>query len=172
MADKQLRLTHTEVKKSAISTLMTADVEGIEATLPSIHDLWGFLLDIGFGLYFLSKFISLATFSIFFSLSLYVSFCPFSPQAQLTQSLVSVIYGFLIGKWSAKALSAWNASIQSRVSKMTNILSQQIPLRMTGLGRFVGQYAQNLRVAEMQCSKQYRVCTTTTMTGGMLRDEP
>ena len=65
MADKQLRLTHTEVKKSAISTLMTADVEGIEATLPSIHDLWGFLLDIGFGLYFLAKFISLATFSIF-----------------------------------------------------------------------------------------------------------
>ncbi|KAJ4147560.1 hypothetical protein LMH87_002072 [Akanthomyces muscarius] len=50
---------------------------------------------------------------------------------------------------------------------MTNILSQQIPLRMTGLGRFVGQYAQNLRVAEMQCSKQYRVCTTTTMTGAI-----
>lgn len=65
MADKQLRLTHAEAKKSAISTSMTADVEGIEATLPSVHDLWGYLLDIGFGLYFLSKFISLATFSIF-----------------------------------------------------------------------------------------------------------
>lgn len=65
MADKQLRLTHEEAKKSAISTLMTADVEGIEATLPSVHDLWGFLLDIGFGLYLLSKFIKLASISIF-----------------------------------------------------------------------------------------------------------
>ncbi|KAH8720629.1 ABC transporter FUM19 [Beauveria bassiana] len=117
MADKQMRLTHTEAKKSAISTLMTADVEGIEATLPSVHDLWAFFVDIGFGLYFLSRYISLATISIF---------APFL-----------LIYGFLIGKWSAKALSAWNASIQSRVSKMTNILAQQIPIRMIGLGPIV-----------------------------------
>ncbi|KAM3546871.1 hypothetical protein ARSEF1564_000184 [Beauveria bassiana] len=119
MADKQMRLTHTEAKKSAISTLMTADVEGIEATLPSVHDLWAFFVDIGFGLYFLLRYISLATISIF---------APF---------LFSVIYGILIGKWSAKALSAWNASIQSRVSKMTNILAQQIPIQMIGLGPIV-----------------------------------
>ncbi|KAM3532049.1 hypothetical protein NHJ13051_000425 [Beauveria bassiana] len=139
MADKQMRLTHTEAKKSAISTLMTADVEGIEATLPSVHDLWAFFVDIGFGLYFLSRYISLATISIF---------APF---------LFSVIYGFLIGKWSAKALSAWHASIQSRVSKMTNILAQQIPIQMIGLGPIVGKFAQNLRVTEMKYSKRFRI---------------
>ncbi|KAM3532453.1 hypothetical protein MY4038_004026 [Beauveria bassiana] len=139
MADKQMRLTHTEAKKSAISTLMTADVEEIEATLPSVHDLWAFFVDIGFGLYFLSRYISLATISIF---------APF---------LFSVIYGFLVGKWSAKALSAWNASIQSRVSKMTNILAQQIPIQMIGLGPIVGKFAQNLRVTEMKYSKRFRI---------------
>ncbi|KAM3466990.1 hypothetical protein NHJ6243_000387 [Beauveria neobassiana] len=119
MADKQMRLTHTEAKKSAISTLMTADVEGIEATLPSVHDLWAFFVDIGFGLYFLSRYISLATISIF---------APF-----LCRSCHAA--------FMSCSANAWNASIQSRVSKMTNILAQQIPIRMIGLGPIVGKFA-------------------------------
>ncbi|EJP69038.1 ABC multidrug transporter, putative [Beauveria bassiana ARSEF 2860] len=87
MADKQMRLTHTEAKKSAISTLMTADVEGIEATLPSVHDLWAFFVDIGFGLYFLSRYISLATISIF---APFLSVCieAFTPVIILTAALL------------------------------------------------------------------------------------
>lgn len=49
---------------------------------------------------------------------------------------------------------------------MSNILSQQIPIRMMGLGPAVSKYAQNLRRIEMECSRRYRICTTTTMTGG------
>ncbi|OAA42906.1 ABC transporter, transmembrane domain, type 1 [Beauveria brongniartii RCEF 3172] len=87
MADKQMRLTHTEAKKSAISTLMTADVEGIEATLPSVHDLWAFFVDIGFGLYFLSRYISHATISIF---APFLSVCieAFTPVIILTAALL------------------------------------------------------------------------------------
>ncbi len=65
MADKQLRLTRTEAKKSAIATLMTADVEGIEESLPELHDLWSYFLDINFGLFLLYKFIGLAALTVF-----------------------------------------------------------------------------------------------------------
>lgn len=65
MADKQLRLKHDEAKKSAISTLMTADVEGLEMNLPELHELWGYFVDIGLGLYFLYKFIGVAMVVIF-----------------------------------------------------------------------------------------------------------
>lgn len=82
--------------------------------------------------------------------------------------VVSTIYGILVGNWSGTALAAWNASIESRVSKMSNILSQQIPIRMMGFGPVVSRYAQKLRKTEMECSRQFRICTTTTMTGGKL----
>ncbi|OAR02511.1 hypothetical protein LLEC1_06553 [Akanthomyces lecanii] len=65
MADKQLRLTRAEAKKSAIATLMTADVEGVEESLPELHDLWGFFLDISFGLFLLYKLIGLAALTVF-----------------------------------------------------------------------------------------------------------
>ncbi len=65
MADKQLRLTQAEAKKSAIATLMTADVEGIEESLPELHDLWGYFLDIAFGLFLLYKFIGMVALTVF-----------------------------------------------------------------------------------------------------------
>ncbi|OAA63985.1 ABC transporter, transmembrane domain, type 1 [Cordyceps fumosorosea ARSEF 2679] len=149
MADKQLRLTRAEAKKSAISTLMTADVEGIEQSLPDVHDLWSYLLDISFGLFLLYKFIGLASLTVF---------GPF---------VFSILYGIVVGNWSGKALATWNASIESRVSNLSIILSQQIPIRMMGLGPMVSKYAQKLRETEMDCSRRFRVCTTTTMTGAL-----
>lgn len=65
MADKQLRLQPSEAKKSAITTLMTADIEGIEEALPEVHELWGFILDIAFGVYLLYRFIGLACLTVF-----------------------------------------------------------------------------------------------------------
>lgn len=65
MAQKQLRLPHSEAKKSAIATLMAADVEGVAEGLPDIHSLWAHLLETGLGLFVLSRLIGVASVVIF-----------------------------------------------------------------------------------------------------------
>lgn len=78
----------------------------------------------------------------------------------------SVGYGSWVGRSSGKALDAWNSNIQSRVSKMSAILPQILPIKMTGLGPVVTDFAQKLRVTEMDYSKKFRVYVTATIAGG------
>lgn len=87
LADKQLRLSQAEAKRSAIATLMTADVEGITTELSSIHSIWGYLVDAVLGLYALSRFIGVATVVVLGPL-LRTSSLPFPDAANTAQSIL------------------------------------------------------------------------------------
>lgn len=148
MSAKQLRLKQSEAKESAIGAVMTADVEGVESGVRNIHDLWTYVLDIGLGFFFLSRFIGLASLTIFGPV------------------IFSTLYGLWVGSFGGKARGEWNKGVQLRVSKMGPILAQTIPIRMMGLGPLVSRFAQGLRAAELELSKKYRQATTATVFGG------
>lgn len=128
---------------------MTADVESIEDGVRNIHELVSYLIEIALGMLLLSRYIGLASLSIFVP-------CAFS-----------TIYGFLVGKIGGTALRQWNESVELRISKTSFILGQVLPIRMIGLGDVVSGYLQRLRVAELDTSKRYRVVQAAKMFGGM-----
>ncbi len=74
--------------------------------------------------------------------------------------------GFELGRRVSPAYAAWNVSIQSRVSKMANVLAQLTAIRMTGLAPIVSENAQALRVEEMKYSKKYRYLTSIVKASG------
>jgi hypothetical protein len=56
-----LQLDQATAKKSAAVTLMSTDVNSIEAGFVMMHDLWAGVLEVGIGFYLLSRYVGAAT---------------------------------------------------------------------------------------------------------------
>lgn len=61
-----------------------------------------------------------------------------------------------MAKKNGPARKAWNQSVQTRVSATNHILGQVKSIKMTGLAPFVAEYLQDLRVEEIDKSKDIR----------------
>ncbi|KAJ6779421.1 hypothetical protein PWT90_03877 [Aphanocladium album] len=138
MFDKSLRISQSEAKKSAAITLMSADIEGIADGLPKLYELIMTLLELGFGIYFLSLFVGESCFVV------------------LAPLIASAIATYFLGKWMATAFAGWNKSIEIRVAKTSKVISQLKAIKMFGLGPTISQYLQNLRADEMVASNKFR----------------
>lgn len=138
MFDKSLRISQSESKNSATLTLMSADIEGIAAGMPKMFELVMTSVDLALGIYVLSLFVGKSCFVV------------------LGPLVVSAIATYFIGKRMAVAFTAWNAEIESRVSKTSKVLSQVKALKMFGLAPTINRYLQNLRQSEMAKSNSFR----------------
>lgn len=138
MFDKSLRISQSEAKKSAAITLMSADVEGIADGLPKVYELIMTLLELGFGVYFLSLFVGESCFVV------------------LAPLIVSAIATYFLGKWMATAFAAWNKTIEIRVAKTSKVIGQLKAIKMFGLGPTISKYLQSLRETEIASSNKFR----------------
>lgn len=63
---KNFALGPHEAKRSAASTMMSTDVDGIVNTIPAIHETWASVLELGLSIYFLSILILRSGFLVIF----------------------------------------------------------------------------------------------------------
>lgn len=136
--EKTLHLHQREATKSAAVTLMSADVDMIATAVPTIYMIFAAVLDTSLGTYLLSRFVGLSCFM------------------SLIPLVLSTIVSYFIGGWIAFGLAGWNKSLQSRVAKTSQLLSQITAIKMHGLGPTVEGYLQHLRQLEVTASKIYR----------------
>ncbi|KAJ6785368.1 hypothetical protein PWT90_04529 [Aphanocladium album] len=139
ISDKNSRLPQTEAKKSAAMTLMSTDIDGIADGLPQIYELVMTSIEVALGIWFLSRFVGKSCFVI------------------LAPVVASTCATYFLGGWIGSAYTAWNKSIEDRVSKTSNILGQLKAIKMFGLGPVISDYLQHLRQNEMVKSKKFRV---------------
>lgn len=62
---KTISLPFSQVEASTAVTLMTTDIEGVAAGIPTIHETWINIVELGFGIYFLYQFVGPAAFFMF-----------------------------------------------------------------------------------------------------------
>lgn len=139
ISDKNARLPQHEAKKSAAMTLMSTDVDGMADGLPEIYELVMTLIEVGLGVWFLSRFVGKSCF---------VVLAPLAASACAT---------YFLGDWIGPAYAAWNQSIEVRVAKTSKIVSQLKAIKMFGLGQVISDHVQRLRQAEMIKSKKFRI---------------
>lgn len=59
-----LDLDFATSKKSAAVTLMSTDVDSIEAGFVTMHDLWAGVIELGIGVFLLSRYVGAAAFLV------------------------------------------------------------------------------------------------------------
>lgn len=138
LMDKNLKLELSEARRNAAVTLMTADFEGITAGLKYCFSIPFTFVEVGLGMYFLTKFLKQSSFVVLLPL------------------ITTTVAGIIIGKYMSKANKNWNEKIENRVSKTSQILSQLPPIKMLGLGPKTLEFIQHLRVQEVEASKKFR----------------
>lgn len=136
--DKVHYLPENEAKKTAAATLMEADVEGIISGIPVCLDIPFGIMEVGLGVYVLSRFIQLAAFTAFGPV------------------VVFSVLTYYIGKALANRFAGWNKSIEERITKTAHILPQLTAIKMLGFGPAISTYLKALRVEEIEVSKSYR----------------
>lgn len=62
---KLLRLPYSSSERLAAVTLMSTDIEGIASGLPMLHEVWARILELGIGIYLLSRTVKAACFLVF-----------------------------------------------------------------------------------------------------------
>ncbi|KAJ3494640.1 hypothetical protein NLG97_g3948 [Lecanicillium saksenae] len=138
LLDKSLHLSQKEATKSSALTLMSTDIEGITEGLPAIQEFVITALEVGFGVFFLSRFVGRSCFTV------------------LVPLVLSAGAMHYCGKWMAAALKTWNGTIESRVAKTSKIVGQLTAIKMFGLGATIEKHLQGLRETEIAASKKYR----------------
>jgi hypothetical protein len=69
---------------------------------------------------------------------------------------VSTASSHFLAKKNGPARKAWNEAVQTRVSATNHVLGQVKGIKMTGLAPFVVEHLQDLRVTEIDKSKDLR----------------
>lgn len=138
LLDKSLRLPQKEAAKSSALTLMSADVDGVTAGLPTIQEFVVTALEVGFGVFFLSRFVGRSCFTV------------------LVPLVLSAGAMHYVGRWMAASMRVWNETVEARVAKTAKIVGQLTAIKMFGLGATIERHLQGLREVEMAVSRRYR----------------
>ncbi|KJZ73968.1 hypothetical protein HIM_06636 [Hirsutella minnesotensis 3608] len=139
MYKKTLRLNASQLKEVAAMTLMSADMDGIEMGLSELHNVWASILELVLGIYLLAKIVGGACFLV------------------IVPGFISAIASFEIARRTGPAHVAWNQKTETRVSAISNILSQLKSIKTSGLGCAIADSIQTLRVIEIDQSKTHRI---------------
>ena len=116
-----LQLDHITAEKSAAVTLMSTDVDNIEAGFVMMHDLWAGVLELGIGLYLLSRYVGAA--AVF---TLAPALCKSTWRKVivliilLTMS-VSTASSHYLSMRTGPALKAWNQAVLCRIAWLIQI---------------------------------------------------
>ncbi|KAJ6788460.1 hypothetical protein PWT90_09954 [Aphanocladium album] len=138
MCHKTLTLRDDQLRDSAILTLMTADIAGVERICTDFHNAIASVVELGLGLFVLWGVVGGASFLVLIP-------------AGLATILLSVVT-----KRMGKARANWNQKTQERVAATSQALKQMKNLKATGLSKFISEYLQELREAEIKVSLKER----------------
>jgi hypothetical protein len=152
--NRVLTLEADAAKASAAVTLMSTDIDGIMYGLETVHEIWGSIIDLGIGIYLLSRFVGAATFLV------------------VIPTILTTIGTPYIARGMGPARVRWNEMVEKRVSVTSDMLGQIKSVKMLGLGQVVARYIQSLRVTEVECSKRFRVLIVTMDALGSVLPEP
>ncbi|KAJ6779854.1 hypothetical protein PWT90_00851 [Aphanocladium album] len=138
LMDKAHGMSEQEARKASVLTLMSSDVESIVKGLTNFIDIPFTILEVGIGVFFLSRFIGVSCFSV------------------LLPVLGTNIGSWLLSQKTGSSLAVWNKAIEVRIAKTTEVLHQLPSIKMLGLGPVMRDQIHRLRVNEMDLSKPFR----------------
>ncbi|XWW93464.1 hypothetical protein V2A60_001397 [Cordyceps javanica] len=138
MCHKVLTLNEGQLRESAILTLMTADIAGVERVCSDFHNAIASVVELGLGLFVLSQVVGGASFLVLIP-------------AGLATVMLSVVT-----KRMGKARANWNQRSQERVAATSLALQQMKSIKATGLSGFISEHLQSLREAEIKVSLSER----------------
>lgn len=132
----QMYLTTCQSNKPSSESALSliSDADAIYSDFRNIYELFIVLGEVGYGIYLLAEFIGL--------------YCLFV----VIPMTIFMIYNLCRGEIGGTP--EWNESIQRRIDKTTNIVSQMKTVKMLGLGPTVASYLQRLRELEVACLKR------------------
>ncbi|KAJ3483781.1 hypothetical protein NLG97_g7224 [Lecanicillium saksenae] len=138
MCHKVLTLQDGQLRESAILTLMTADIAGVERVCSDFHNAFVSVIELGLGLFVLSSVVGGASFLV------------------LIPAGIATVILSVITKRMGKARANWNQKTQERVAGTSLALQQMKSIKSTGLTSFISEHLQGLREAEIKVSLKER----------------
>lgn len=141
---KSLSLSADVLSKSAVLTLMSTDVNGVQGLVTLTYESWAKLIEVGLGLGILAVFVGP---SCIFTL--------------IPAVIASVCTRFATRKMAGTRMR-WNERIESRIAVTSSMLSQMKELKMTGLAPIMADTLQQQMNSEIEVSMGDRHARTTT----------
>ncbi|KAF4934491.1 ABC transporter gloK [Colletotrichum fructicola] len=136
---KSLRLNAATASQGKAVTLMSTDIDAIASGVKDLHEIWASVLELGIAVYLLNLQIGAACFVVM---------------------IPAVICSFITERATdgiGPARMMWNEGVQERVSTTSSMLSQIKGIKMMGLTDYFATMVQQLRVAELDMSKKFRM---------------
>lgn len=131
---KALKLSNTQLKKSAALTLMTSDIQTLTFTITSFHDLWASVFELALAIFMLAKIIGGACFFVLIP--------------TIASAMVSSYYTKKLGV----ARKTWNEKIEKRVAHTKDVITQLKAIKTSGLAPFFTGHIEKLREEEIKTS--------------------
>ncbi|KAL6894904.1 P-loop containing nucleoside triphosphate hydrolase protein [Trichoderma evansii] len=145
---QSLKLDRTVISKDSNTTMITADVERVQAGVRKMHDLWGNLVTVGLGLWLVE--------------------CRLGPSSLLTLALIfgedrihySAICLILTAWWSARASKyqeTWFKAMEMRLHKTIQVLKGIKVIKQMGGSQAIFDLLEAERALEIGLSKHFRL---------------
>ncbi|KAI8160337.1 ABC transporter atnG [Colletotrichum sp. SAR 10_70] len=118
---------------------MSTDIDAIASGVKDLHEIWASVLELGIAVYLLNLQIGAACFVVM---------------------IPAVVCSFITERATdgiGPARMMWNEGVQERVSTTSSMLSQIKGIKMMGLTDYFATMVQQLRVAELDMSKKFRM---------------
>nr|XP_036575809.1 ABC multidrug transporter [Colletotrichum truncatum]KAF6782442.1 ABC multidrug transporter [Colletotrichum truncatum] len=136
---KSLMLDAATASQGKAVTLMSTDIDAIASGVKDLHEIWASVLELGIAVYLLNLQIGAACFVVM---------------------IPAVVCSFITERATdgiGPARMMWNEGVQERVSTTSSMLSQIKGIKMMGLTDYFATMVQQLRVAELDMSKKFRM---------------
>ncbi|KAI8313633.1 ABC transporter [Colletotrichum sp. SAR11_59] len=136
---KSLGLDAATASQGKAVTLMSTDIDAIASEVKDLHEIWASVLELGIAVYLLNLQIGAACFVVM---------------------IPAVVCSFITERATdgiGPARMMWNEGVQERVSTTSSMLSQIKGIKMMGLTDYFATMVQQLRVAELDMSKKFRM---------------
>ncbi|KAJ5901474.1 hypothetical protein N7495_002002 [Penicillium taxi] len=135
---KTLDLSSTALDESVAVSLMSTDTESICQSAATLHELWASPIESAVAIFLLYRQLGLAAL------------------APVVVAIIDTTSMLQLAQFIGMAKRRWMRGIQTRVDVTASVLTSMKEVKMLGLSDIVANMIQNLRVTELDLSKQYR----------------
>ncbi|CAG8920353.1 unnamed protein product [Penicillium salamii] len=135
---KTLDLRSTALDESVAVSLMSTDTDSICQSAATLHELWASPIESATAIFLLYRQLGLAAL------------------APVVVAIIATAGMLQLAQFIGTAKKRWMRGIQTRVDVTASVLASMKEIKMLGLSETVANMIQNLRIAELDLSKQYR----------------
>ncbi|CAI7586196.1 unnamed protein product [Penicillium crustosum] len=135
---KTLDLSSTALDESVAVSLMSTDTESICHSAATLHELWASPIESVVAIFLLYRQLGLAAL------------------APIVVAMIATTGMLQLAQFIGLAKKRWMKGIQTRVDVTASVLASMKEVKMLGLSDIVANMIQNLRISELDLSKQYR----------------